>query len=519
MWKLGDDPVDDRPTFLAHALAMSLRHGPGPWPEEAHTLPDDPPPPSDGGPLISSVVRDGIESHHFRATPDAGAVTEIADLLDRLATTRRPAREDLSRLHDRSAGTSAIAVADDLVEQTRLRRLPGDRIRALGRHLAEHGTRRDTVKIGLVLVGAYGDQRDRDLLLLLGTLEELTLYAVVALVRTQPDRQRAVYELARRVEGWGRIHAVERLKGCDDPEIKAWLLRDGFRNGIMNEYLAYIAATTGGLWRALVESDVDDALLDGAGDILAALALGGPAEDMSDYDDALPAMGRFAELLAGRQATLRRLHGLLGVLGYLRDPGDGARWPSDDIARLRRSYQDRLAEPRWSDLVLGHLADPRDPGFHDALWAAGPLELPVVPQAVARLEIDPLDGFVWWSALGAATSSEAERLCVLAERLLPLSDLANGPGDVYDLGEEYAADRALESVVSRLDAFPGIGLPLIRVALRNRITRLRRAATGALAAWPASAVPDEAGAWVRRAAAIEPDEQTRAEMLAFLVSR
>ena len=63
-----------------------------------------------------------------------------------------------------------------------------------------------------MLLGVAGDGRDRDLLLLLGALEDLTLYAVVALARTQPDPDRAVFEMARRVAAWGRIQAVERLK-------------------------------------------------------------------------------------------------------------------------------------------------------------------------------------------------------------------------------------------------------------------------------------------------------------------
>ncbi|WP_433224736.1 hypothetical protein [Microtetraspora malaysiensis] len=517
IWKLDDDPVDDRPTFLAHALAMSLRHGPGPWPEEARTLPDVPPPAAEGDLFVPGAVMDGLRSHHFDIAPDALVVTEIADLLDRLARGV-PTRDDLLRLHERASEVSALDIADDLVEQIRLRRLSRKRIRDLGRHLAEHGTRRNAVKIGLVLIGACGDERDRDLLLLLGSLEELTLYAAVALANTQPDRQRAMYELARRVRGWGRIHAVERLRGCDDPEIKAWLLRDGFRNEVMNEYLAHVAATSGDLYSALLEPDVDDALLDGAADILAALAQGGPAEDMSDYGDALPVVARFAELLAGRRPTLQRLRGLLNVRDFvLRESADGGPWPADDIARLRRSYEERLTEPRWSDLVLAHLSDPRDADFHEAAWAAGSLRLPVVPRLVARLEIDPLDGFAWWTAIRQATPVEAELLCDLAARLLPLPDLANGPGDIHDIGEEYAPDRALESVVGGLDAFPGVGLPLIRVALGNRINRLRRAAVTALAAWPAAAVPDEARDWVRRAAAIEPVEETRAEMLAFLV--
>ena len=68
-----------------------------------------------------------------------------------------------------------------------------------------------------MLLGLAGDGRDQELLLLLGALEDLTLYAVVALARTQPEPARAVFEMARRVAAWGRIQAVERLKGTSDP--------------------------------------------------------------------------------------------------------------------------------------------------------------------------------------------------------------------------------------------------------------------------------------------------------------
>ncbi|WP_329085292.1 MULTISPECIES: hypothetical protein [unclassified Streptosporangium] len=514
-WKLGDDPLDDRPTFLAHALAMSLRYGPGPWPEEAHRLPDDQPRPTGDEPFISSVVMDGIQTHHFGTQPDDDAVVEIAGLLGGLVTDD-PAHDDLLRLHDRLGIVSALGIADDLIDRIRRQRLPRDRIGAVGRHLAEHGTRRDAVKIGIVLLGACGDERDRELLLLLGTLEELTLYAAVALRRTQPDHQRATYELARRVRDWGRIHAVERLKGCDDPQIKAWLLRDGFRNGIMNEYLAHLAATTGDLYSALLEPDVDDALLDGAAGILAALALGGPAEDMGDYADAVPAMHRLADLLTDRRATLGRLDAVLRILAFLREPGDDPPWPPDVIARLRRRYEDLVVQPRWDDLVLGCLADPHHADFSRAMWAADGLRLRVVPQIVARLNTDPLDEFVWYHAIRLATAEEAEQLSDLAERLLPLADLADGPGDHLGIGEEYRPDRALESVVGGLKAFPGVGLALIDVALRNRVTRIRRAALAALTTWPTSAVPDEARHWMRRAASVEPDKETRTEMIDFL---
>jgi hypothetical protein len=90
-----------------------------------------------------------------------------------------------------------------------------------------------------------------------------------------PNSERQLWELAKSVDGWGRIACVERLSKTTDPEIRDWILRTGYRNSIMTEYLAYIAATTGGLVAALRGADVDRDLLTAAGMITTGCA--GPA--------------------------------------------------------------------------------------------------------------------------------------------------------------------------------------------------------------------------------------------------
>jgi hypothetical protein len=82
------------------------------------------------------------------------------------------------------------------------------------------------------------------------------------------------------VEGWGRVHAVERLRRTGDEEIRDWILRHGFRNKVMNEYLAYIAATTGRLLDRLEEPDPDEELIAAVGEIISVLVAGGPPPDI-----------------------------------------------------------------------------------------------------------------------------------------------------------------------------------------------------------------------------------------------
>jgi len=140
----------------------------------------------------------------------------------------------------------------------------------LARELVRGAPDIEPAKIGIALLGISGDPSDEGLLIEIGQSEEMTLFSVVALSNLLDDPQPAIWKLAQRVHGWGRIAAVERLEGTQDDAIKAWLLRDGFRNEVMNEYLACLAAKTGGLKEALAVPEINDDLLAGASGIIAA---------------------------------------------------------------------------------------------------------------------------------------------------------------------------------------------------------------------------------------------------------
>jgi hypothetical protein len=471
---------------------------------------------------MTSVVLDGVRTHHFGIASEPAAAREVVDLLEAIVSAS-PSPASLARLHEVLARQSAVDLADDLVREVRARGLPREPSHRVARHLIEYGSARNTVKLGIVVLGECGDERDRELLLLLGAFEELTLYAVVALMKTQPDRQRAAYELARRVKGWGRIHAVERLEGSDDPEIKGWLLREGFRNGVMDEYLAHLAATTGDLYTALLGPDVDEALLEGAGGILAALALGGPAKDMTDYDDGVPAMHRYAELVTTAEPTLGMLDHLLTVrrcaLGAERDVA----WPEGEPEQLTRRYEALLARPVWRELVLAHLSSPCGTpgphGFNVALSCAGSLDLPALPQALHHLEQEPFNAYAWQWAVNHSDSETVTSVITLAMRVLPLDMLASGPANSRGFGPEHAPDRALEAIINRLDRHPGIGLELLRISLSNRVVRIRHRALRTLTTWPAESRPSQVRDWISAAAAAEPDGELQGKMQAFLDNR
>ncbi|MFI2474621.1 hypothetical protein [Nocardia xishanensis] len=466
---------------------------------------------------MSSTVLDGVQTHHSKAPADPDAATAaVAAITDIVAA---PSNSALAALHDQLAECSALALADSLVRALRAADLPRDEVRSIARRLTEYGTRRNAVALGIVMLGVTGDERDRELLLTLGTLGDLTLYVAVALGNSQPGRHRAVYELARRVDGWGRIHAVERLARTSDPEIKAWLLRTGFRNGVMNEYLAHLAATTGDLRDALLASAVDDELLDGAAGILAALAAyGGPAADIRHYPDALPVLIRFAELLATSAPTLTRIRSARTITRLLNNPPPDLDWSSDEITSLATQYAALLARTDWAEEVRARLAQPEgDFGFNNALACADAVGIQAYPQALAHLRLEPKNVYAWQWVSRRTPSHDVAALAELAQELLPLDEIVCGP----ELGRRrrgpgFNEDHIMEIVVSAVGrAAPGTGLPLVRCALSGRPTRLRRTALRTLAEWYDRDLPGQLREWVIAAAAIEPDDELRSELAAL----
>ncbi|MDG0809605.1 hypothetical protein [Cohnella rhizosphaerae] len=248
------------------------------------------------------------------AIEDDGIARELTRLLvrlsrDRSVRSRRAAYLALMRDESLDAISPALQA---------LHKLPGLNAGQLYEEalwMARHGVHRNVVKFGIALLSQYGSERHRELTFTLGKHEEFTLYAASALMgMEQPSK--ALCELARCVDGWGRVYLVERLDP-DTQEIRDWLLREGYRNRICDGLLAYTCALKGDLEEALQADTIDPALFEGAGGILAALIAGGPAEDIDDYEQAMPVIGDYLRHAVRMRADGERLAPVHAILRFL----------------------------------------------------------------------------------------------------------------------------------------------------------------------------------------------------------
>lgn len=501
-----------------HDFVLARLDEAGRLPDSGTPLPDEPQ--DDGSIRWAPGAFDGAFGHHGGGGTAHDLAAQVATEIAR-AASRRTTRRRLRRLYDLLVGAEVLDLVDPMIE--RLVELQPDRSRVheIGRWLATTGADRTPVKVGLALLGVTGLEGDVDVVRVLGAHDEFTLFASVALTNGLEHPETELWALASAVDGWGRIQCVERLRGTRDPAIRAWILREGFRNSVMWEYLAYIAATTGGLVEALDTPEPDRDLLTAAADILQALVAGGPAEDLTDYDEGAEAARLFLEHMTRRAETLNDFLAVESLHSFLTDTDDWEDletrgWSTTVREALRGRCEQIMADDAWIPRVHAGLASPDAQEFHQAQMVARRCGVDVFDVQVQRLREDPLSGPWFWAWKGV-DATRARVLADLAAELLPLDEIASGPGDALGLGPQWRAHSALDWSLQELRHHPGVGARLLEAAVQSPVIRNRNMVLAALQEWPRELWPAGAAEHLQRMTSTDPDPKVRefaAEVLA-----
>lgn len=455
---------------------------------------------------------DGAFGHHWGGGQAAEQASRVAALF--VKACRRPSHRNLTKLYRSVADDdSVLDFVDPLIEELAGQRPYRAALHALGRWLATTASDRAAVKVGIALLGVTGLESEGDVVRVLGAHEEFTLFAAVALTNGLTEPESELWALASAAEGWGRIQCVERLRDTEDPAIRAWILRHGFRNSIMNEYLAYIAATTGGLLGALEDERADREVLTAAGEILEALVIGGPAEDLDDYESGADAVEAFLMHMDTHAETLGDYHALASIRSYLsRDDGWDERsrrgWTASRREAFEATCDEILDRDEWADrIAVGLLTD--DPAeFWRAEQAARRRGIDTFDIHLQKIREDPLGG-AWFQAWQQADRERAELLVEMAHSLLPLDEIATGPANALGVGPEWRAHAALDWTLQALRDHEGVGPDLVLLALSSPVVRNRNMALKVLEEWPRSTWPPGAVELAEHLAFSDPNEKTR----------
>ncbi len=460
-------------------------------------------------------ARDGVLGHHVgRGEPEVAVADLIALMGQCVAGGLSPVK--FGALYERLRSGAALQMVDELLSAVQTSALPRSGVAEMGRRLAGTGRHAEPVKVGIALIGITGGRADRDLLLTLGRHEEFTLYCAVAIRNCEPEPDPVLWSLAQGVDGWGRIGVVERLEATKDEEIRDWILRHGFRNSIMYEYLAWIAATTGRLCQRLAAADPDDELLDAASDIISALIMGGPARDIDDYEDAPALLDRYVTLMTARAERLTQFLVIDEIAGFLRRNGEWDEryqhnWTAQERSGLLTRCAEIAARPLWPVLTADGLQSDDNQTFRTAARAARVLNIDAFDPHWRRVLASPV-ATNWYAVMKLANEQRIDQIIEFATAVLVPRVLATGPTERVFMGQDNAADQSLSFLLQDLDRFPGKGWDLVRAGLSSPFVRVRNTAVKALGGWPLSQWPPQAAEVLRAAALAEPNERTRKAM-------
>ena len=457
--------------------------------------------------------------HHASGGEPADVAKEVLEAFR--ALTKKASDKRAAALYSLLLEHPTIGYVDQLLEAVVTDgHLDAKRTHAIAHWLATRAADREPVKCAIALLGVCRSVDDRDLLLTLGRHEEFTLFVSVALRNLGDDPELSVWALACLVTGWGRIQIIERLTDTKDEQIKAWLLREGYKNNILYEYTALACAKTGDLLSALRVAEPDEKLLNGAGAILASLISGhgGPVEGIEAYPDGAEATELYLSHLQTRALDLQGFIDVNRIDQFLREESGPAKdpalgWP-DRRAKLLELTNAIFSRPDWEQKTREDLNSEDRNTFWTASQAAQVLGIDAWDVYFERLKRG--EPHLWYHVMKTGNPDRVAQVIDYAEKTLPLQDLASGPSASIGLGPEFEAHSALDALLQELRRFPGLGWSLIRTGLQSSTVRNRNMAVMALRAWDRTTWPADAEPLLKRALQAEPVDDTRALMAKVL---
>jgi len=508
-------PWDRHPSIYEHIQSHVDPDRPG-LRDGGSELPDEEP--MSGKLRWAPGAMDGVFGHHMSAESEEAAIRNIVSLV--LTYSRQPIAVHKLAVYRQVIEDRILSIIDPvlsaLVEDPNL---DHQRLYELAYSFATESPDREPVKFGIAILGLYRNPENESLFQTLGRHDEFTLYCAVALSNSDEDSEPLLWTLAQNVKGWGRIQTVERLSQTEDPRIKNWLVREGYRNSVMYEYLACLCARSGDLLSSLQSGPVDRELLTSTGEILEALLAGpGPAEGIDDYEDAAPVAELFLRHLQTSALTLDDFGVVHSLQRFLQEDSEDWEtraergWTPPVRQRVQAACAEILGRPEWPERVRIGLTQEAHTQFYRARSAAKALGIDPWDAHWDRLLRNPTDSTTWYYTLELCTPERIDAVLEAASIWIDLRHIATGPKEELGMGPAFAQHSLLDSLLQELRRFPGRGGVFIQAGFQSPVTRNRNMAVNALAHWRPEQWTTELRTALQAAAAIEPVDDTRTRM-------
>lgn len=460
---------------------------------------------------------DGIGVFHASAGSNEKTVRKLVALLKKYFKTS--SARYISKIETLLADNRSISLIDSILQSIREdhKGIDPNKLASLSFHIAKTSTTVELVKIAIGLLGLLdlGNADEVcDVITTLGLYDDFTLFVVVA-ASNWTNGNRIIFQIAKTVIGWGKIHAVERLEPETD-EIREWILRDGCANSVMDAYLGLTCAIKGDLISVLRRNSIDSEMFGSVAIIIDALLDEGPATGISEYEYAQEALSRYLGYAKQHAYSVEHLWRILNLRGWAEDA------EIDYKDEILTRCDEIINQSEWSEKVVAtvkHRGDSFE--FFCACNAADRMDINISAPLFEAVRTEPLKYYAHMPKL-MQNPDMALQIIDLCEAVLPLDDMAEGMGDYLFADKLNQEHQCLDFVLPELARYPLRGVRLIKTGLNSRVVRGRNMACRALSGWiksegkPLSDISPELYTEIARIHKAEVNEQTKETMQKLL---
>lgn len=351
------------------------------------------------------------------------------------------------------------------------------KLSTLAYSLTIFGTKLETVKLGLLILVLFDfadDEVVKKHLITLGLYEEFTSY-VISNVKSWPKetRDHVYYVYAQKLNGWGKINAMECLEPVNDA-VKNWVLCHGCSNEISYGYLGMTAYEKCDFENMLRKGGLNEEQMKGARDIMRGLLEDMPGRGISEVSNPALLSMLYLKELAEHNMDLEDVSNLYELKRYLRGTTKST---ESDIDKAIKVIDRLLSLSDAEDMIRKGVKD--DPEL--AVPTASEAGIDIADELLERVNEDFAHHYkyVYYFMRDGVYVDEFLEIC---NKNLVGRDFKEGMGT-----EEPEPDSEkswqIDVVIECLASYPGKGDKLIITAINSAVINYRRAALEVIEAW------------------------------------
>lgn len=307
------------------------------------------------------------------------------------------------------------------------------------------------------------DDKLKDIIRTLGLSDEFSIFAIFNML-TWGNGNQDIFELAKKVHGWGRIHAVTRLNP-DTEEIKEWLLNEGINNDVVPDYSALDVYEKVSI-SDLLKQDVSDKQLDKIAKVLNSMFDEGPVRGISALSDE-----EAKEMLNSFITQAEKLSASLDICELMLTISEDERFSC---------FADRCGNYLNSDKCRNLIENELESG--KGIRVAQAVGIPYKEKIFRHLKEQFDSGYGNCGAL-VDDDEYREKMIDVFRTNLPIETMKGEPTNEGGYFPKYGNYNKLAFLIQSLRDYPLCGADLVAAALRMPLVQCRTQALNAIAEW------------------------------------